>query len=100
MPTETLDDVITLIKTSQITIANRDKNAATRYRLGITISDQEEIIRTLSKEDYDKGPMPDHNGTPGNVWVFKKSAYGEIFYIKLKYIVPIKAISCHIDENP
>ena len=100
MPTETLADVITLIKTSRIIIANRDKNASTRYRLGITIDDQEEIVRTLCATDYFQGPMTDHNGTPGNVWVFKKVAYGETFYIKIKYIIPVKAISCHIDENP
>lgn len=98
MATETLADVINLIKNCPIIIADREKNANTRYRLGITVADQMAIIKSLSVADYYQGPMADHNGTVGNVWVFKKRALGEVFYIKIKYVVPPRAISCHIDE--
>ncbi len=98
MATETLDEVIDLIKTSCIIIANRDKNAATRYRLGITVDEQKDIIKSLQVQDYERGPEADYDGSPGNIWIFKKKAYGEVFYIKIKYVKPIRAISCHIDE--
>lgn len=98
MVAETLADVINIIRNCRIVISNREKNANTRYRLGITIADQETLIKSLSAEDYFQGPMADHDGTAGNVWVFKKRAFGEVFYIKIKYVVPPRAISCHIDE--
>ena len=98
MAKETLEDVINLIKKSPIIVSNREKNAATRYRLGITVEDQKSIIKSLSISDYVQGPMSDHNGTAGNIWVFKKAAFGVLFYIKIKYVNPPRAISCHIDE--
>ena len=96
---EKLADIINLIKKSPIIIANRDKNMITRYRLGITVEDQKEIIKSLKTKDYYQGPMADHNGTAGSIWVFKKRAYGEILYIKIKYGDPLIVISCHIDER-
>lgn len=99
VPTITLDKLLTLLESATIRIVNRDKNRLTRYRLGITVDEQIDLIRSLEKSDYKSGPEADHDGTEGSIWVFSKKAYGEIFYIKLKHDTNIKAISCHIEEK-
>ena len=79
-----------------------DKNLQTRRILGITIEDQKNIVRSVETSDYHQGPMDDKDSKRGGVlWVFKKEAFGEMFYIKLKYLEDdnkVIAISCHIDN--
>lgn len=97
MPPETLDDVLHRIKSEEIRIIPRGCNIRTRYRLGIDIETQINIVRSLKREDFISGPEADDNGTRGSIWKFKKRAFGEILYIKIKYVSPIKVLSCHID---
>jgi len=102
----TKEEIIEFIKNCDVVhIEDRDKNAETRRRLGITVDDQEDLIRELTTRNYVKGPEADHNPNyPGDIWVFKKEAYEETFYIKLKGLEftddgkLTKVISCHIAE--
>ena len=98
MSSETLNDVLTALKTKKIRIVCTEKNRQTRYHLGITVDDQITLVKTLSSTDYVSGPESDYNGTSGNIWKFKKSEFGEVFYIKIKYKDPLTVISCHIDN--
>lgn len=96
---ETLDDVLLRIRMARtIRLVQTEKNRKTKYQLGLTDEDLKVIVRGLQRCDYHKGPEGDHDGSTGNIWVFKKREYGEWFYIKLKYVEPIKALSCHIDN--
>jgi hypothetical protein len=38
----------------------------------------------LGHSHYVKGPEPDDDGSPGEVWFFKKIVKGKKIYIKLK----------------
>lgn len=104
MSSATLDDVLNLIAaTKNIRICGRkngvDKNRKTRFLLGITIEDQNNLIHSLQKCDYISGPEADYDGSAGSVWKFKKQAFGIMFYIKIKYNPnSVKALSCHIDN--
>lgn len=95
---ETVNDVIKDLKSKTFYIVDTAKNRKTRFRLGITVEDQKNLIKSLTAAHYISGPESDHNGTSGNIWKFKKSEFGEVFYIKIKYIDPITVISCHIDN--
>ena len=95
---ETLNDVLNALKTKKLYIANSTKNLKTISKLGITFKDQKDLIKSLTAAHYVSGPEDDHDGTEGNIWIFKKSEFGETFYIKIKYIDPIIVISCHIDN--
>ena len=95
------------VKTAdEIDIFGRDKNRNTRLKLGLTIGDQEEIIRNLEVHEYISGPEEDHDRTKeGKVWIFKHYYEKEHWlYIKLKEVIiiknkkKIKCLSCHIDN--
>ena len=102
----TKEEIIEFIKKCDlIYIVDRDKNAETRRRLGITVDDQEDLIKELTIHNYIKGPEADRDSNyPGDIWVFKKEAYGVAFYIKLKGLEVsddgnlTRVISCHIAE--
>ncbi len=104
MPSELeIEDYINKIKhADHIYIQERDKNEHTKHRLGITYTDMVNIVRDVRVSDYYQGPMNDIDARRGGVvWVFKKEAYGENFYIKTKYVSKgnfVTAISCHIDN--
>jgi len=89
----------------EIRIINTDKNRRTRYYLGITVDDQEDMIRNLTVEEYDKGPVEDHDpNRKTKLWIFKHNYAGTMIYIKITEIEIIKndklvrALSCHIDN--
>ncbi|MDE7439388.1 MAG: type II toxin-antitoxin system MqsR family toxin [Clostridia bacterium] len=94
----TLNDVLNAIHTKQFIVANSEKNRETRFRLGLTVDDLKNIILSLTSIDYVSGPEDDYDGSDGEIWKFKKQAFGETFYIKLKIKEPLIAISCHIDN--
>ncbi len=103
---QSVEDFLKLVKKcDKIDIVPRRKNRITRYRLNITLYDQQEMIRGLTKEDFVCGPEPDHDPTrKGMVWTFKRRAYGTKIFIKIKDIEyrddgssHCTAISCHID---
>lgn len=86
---------------AKIVIINTKKNRDTRYRLGITVEDQKELIRSLAPKHYISGPELDRDASRnGDVWKFKIFEYGEVFYIKIKIELEgeLKALSCHIDN--
>lgn len=96
---ESLDDVICTIRMARvIRLVPTEKNRKTKLLLGLTDEDLKDLIRSLKKSDYYRGPETDHNGSSGSIWVFRKREYGEWFYIKIKYVEPIKALSCHIEH--
>lgn len=83
-------------------IVNTEKNRVTRYKLGITVQDQTDLIHDLTDFDYISGPEDDFDASrPGQIWKFKKSAFKTVFYIKIKIEdngTEARAISCHIDN--
>lgn len=89
----------------KIKIIPRDKNVETRLSLGLTVHQQEDIVRSITANDYKKGPEDDKDETrDGKIWVFIKemSVYNAEFYIKVKYKKEEKsviALSCHFNES-
>lgn len=83
-------------------IVNTQKNRVTRYKLGITVQDQKDLICDLTDSDYISGPEDDYDSSrPGQIWKFKRSAFKTVFYIKIKIednATEAKALSCHIDN--
>lgn len=61
-------------------LIDRSKNLEAVARLGIT---PKEEVRTLVYQDYDRGPLPDHDGN-GFVWEFIKDLGDDELYVKLK----------------
>ena len=89
-------DVILVIQT--------EKNKQTRYLLGMSLLEQDNIIRNLSNNDYYSGPLSDYDTSkPENLWVFKVNYEGRVLYIKLKILEEqenckvVVVISLHID---
>jgi len=64
-------------------VTNRERNREGLIAIGITKEQRDEVIRSLSPEDYCEGPLPDEM-QPGDVWVFGKHVEGTEVYIKLK----------------
>ena len=91
----------TIKSVHSIRIIPTEKNRETRFQLGITVDDQVDLIRNLTLADYIAGPEADYDSSrSGDIWKFKKNAYGTTFYIKVKieHSTEIRAISCHIDN--
>lgn len=61
------------------------KNLHTLIGLGITTRIRDEIILSISLEDFSSGPTPDAYH-PGNYWVFGKDLDSIEIYIKLKIV--------------
>ena len=81
-------------------VMNRDKNRDGLIAIGITKRQRQDVIRSLTPEDYCEGPLPDET-RPGEVWVFGKHVEGAEVYIKLKLTkteAP-KCISFHPAEH-
>ena len=66
-----------------LNVVNRQKNREALIELGLTKSQAEEIILSLTPEDYCEGPLADKKGS-GQVWVFGRVEEGQEIYIKLK----------------
>jgi hypothetical protein len=94
--------IISLVRSiNSFRIVDTKKNRETRYRLGITVDDQKQLIHSLTVNDYNSGPEQDYDSSrSGEIWIFKKYAYGTIFYIKIKIDITheIRVLSCHIDN--
>ena len=90
---------------SEIDVVNTKKNRHTRLLLGITVMDQEDMVRNLSLEDYQSGPEKDRDSSKsGSIWVFITQCYGASFYIKIKDVFVkdgdsvVRCLSCHIEN--
>ena len=91
------------IKDGVDTIPRKDTRATLQY-LGLTYKNLQEILLSLSVEDYCEGPLEDHS-KPGELWVFGKEVKGQEVYIKLKVadvsgVRIAKCISFHIPVHP
>lgn len=62
----------------------RKENKNTLLSLAMNIQDVKNCIAGLSLNDYVKGPEDDHDGTLGQIWVFRYPLSGCLIYIKLK----------------
>lgn len=100
-----LEFVARLKTVEEFVFVEREKNKKTARKLGLTVFDQEDIIRNLRKEEYIKGPVSDQDSSfYGFVWIFKHSYRRVKIYIKLKDIEIInnkktcKCISFHEDN--
>jgi hypothetical protein len=69
---------------SEIQFVRRKRCLDDIARLGLSRQDAEDIILGLSVTEYAEGPEEDHDGTPGEIWVFGKETQGQMVYIKLK----------------
>ena len=66
-----------------LNVVNRQKNREALLELELTKSQAEDIILSLTPEDYCEGPLADKQGS-GQVWVFGRIEEGKEVYIKLK----------------
>ena len=64
----------------RIQLIDRAKNIDDIARLGLKWKHE---ILSLTYEDYDRGPLPDHSGV-GEIWEFIPEIDGVMIYIKLK----------------
>lgn len=98
-----LAEVREAISRGRCSLVPRDKNMASLARLGLTVSDALDEVKSLTVSDYLKGPESDHNpAAPDPVWVFGKNVDGQTFYIKAKVLQAqpgsARVISFHIAE--
>lgn len=94
----------TVTQGSGVMLVPRHDTKATLSHLGITKRNLEEILLTLSVENYSSGPEADRD-KGGDIWVFGKQIRGYEIYIKLKVaevsgIKIAKCISFHIAKYP
>lgn len=101
----TIDDVIDILKKcddEHIQILPRDKNEDFMFANNITQTDAKQFIRGLTGRDLKNGPVPDRNPDRDYpLWIFKKSGFNNICYIKLKIINKGRVtivVSFHEDE--
>ena len=65
-------------------VLDRPENIQGLSNLGFTIKQRHQEIMYLGYKDYVKGPEPDKDGSPGEIWFFKKIITKIEVYIKLK----------------
>jgi len=89
---------------SGVMLVPRHDSKVTLSHLGITKRNLEEILLTLSVDNYSSGPEADKD-KGGDIWVFGKQIRGYEIYIKLKVAEVsgtkiAKCISFHIAKHP
>ncbi len=72
-----------MARTGGLWVPSWKENREGLLTLGITKAQRDEVIHSLTPEDYCKGPLRDET-QPGEVWVFGKYVEGTEVYIKLK----------------
>ena len=90
-------------KIYQIYFINRTKNIKALSELDITPAYREEVIKTITAEDYTEGPIIDTLNQLGELWVFGKNVKGVEVYIKISLGRPDNrtiCISFHPAEHP
>ena len=81
---------------------DRGKNLQTLLDLEITPKTREDIIKTLSADDYIDGPVPDTLNDYGDMWIFGRDVKNKEAYIKISLgsaNMPSICISFHIAEH-
>jgi hypothetical protein len=91
-------------KGSGVYLVPRHDTKATLQYLGFTKRNLEELLLSLSVNDYCKGPEADRD-QGGEVWIFGKKVQAQEIYIKLKVVKVggksiAKCISFHIAKHP
>lgn len=76
-------------KPGKAVLIDRQKNVDSIARLG---SKWKHEILSLTHEDYNQGPLPDHAGA-GEIWKFMPEIDGVMVYIKLK-LDPERGVVC------
>ena len=87
------------VRDEGIVFIKRQENVHTLAYLGMLTYQAEELILGLAVDDYLRGPMPDDDGSPGEVWEFTVRAHGTNLYIKLKLDDEAKCVSFHPSRN-
>jgi hypothetical protein len=98
-----LADFNAKVSVYDIIFLNRKKNEETLIQLEINASDQIEYLKSLSPENYFKGPTKDAYDpeSPPN-WEFGKIIEGHEIFIKINLGKPNKNVMCisfHIAEH-
>ena len=98
-----LCDFIAKLRIYDIFFLNRKKNEETLFQLEINASDQIEFLKSLTTENYFKGPTKDafDPESPPN-WEFGKIIKGHEIYIKINLGKSNKRVMCisfHIAEH-
>lgn len=86
-------------KVGGVYVIDRVKNRDALIDLGLTKEQREEIILSLTPEDYCEGPYQDREGQ-GMWWVFGKTEEGSEIYIRLKVTHAPICLSFHPAEQP
>lgn len=86
-------------KIGGVFVMNRVKNRDALLDLGLTKRQREEIILSLTPEDYCGGPLREKRGS-GHVWIFGRVEEGREIYIKLKVTHMPICLSFHPAEHP
>lgn len=84
-PHEFLDELKEIVTNQGIHLVSREKTKECLADLNLTKKNIEEIIVSLSIENYCKGPEAD-KGRTGEIWVFGKIINNDEHYIKLKIV--------------
>jgi hypothetical protein len=90
-------------KPNRFAFVRRKESIDCLANLGFSIKAAQNEIMSLTYQDYDRGPLPDHDQTrPGSIWEFIKNVDGIEVYIKLK-LDPDRGCVClslHQSEGP
>jgi hypothetical protein len=89
---------------SGVYLVPRHDTLATLQHLGLTKKNLEEILLSISVNEYCSGPEADRDRA-GELWIFGKRLHGHEIYIKLKVATVAgkkiaKCISFHIAKYP
>jgi hypothetical protein len=83
------------VKERGLWIIPRKKNIREEFLAGWLPYEVEEIICSLSPEDYVEGPVRNHDKSGGGIWVFAKKINRTLMYIELKLDREAKCLSFH-----
>lgn len=93
------------ISKNGLQVIARASNNQALIDLGLTPKLREEIILNLQVDNYAKGPLPDDQGMPGDVWIFGCEVNNREVYVKLKAVEVngekyAKCLSFHPSQYP
>lgn len=73
---------------------DRGKNTQALIELEITPAYREEVIKSITTNDYSEGPIIDTLNQYGEMWVFGKDVKKQEVYIKIAYGFPNSSTIC------
>jgi len=86
-------------KVGGVYVMDRGKNRDALLELGLTKRQREELILSLTPDDYCVGPLREKKGA-GHVWIFGRVEEGREIYIKLRVTHMPICLSFHPAEHP